>query len=175
MSRFFGPATQNGIVAPDLDAALGYWTKILGVGPFFRIDNLKNEYFFQGECELPSPNMSIALANWGNLQIELMHPHGASDSTWHQFLNKTGGGLHHISVWSTDYDAHVHLAFDAGLKLECHGKILNGVKYTYFQSEIPGQPLIEISDLTPQYAEIFAHIRYKSLHWDSIDPVRSIV
>jgi hypothetical protein len=43
MSRLFGPATQNGLVVRDLDAALAYWTGKLGVGPFFRVDHLVND------------------------------------------------------------------------------------------------------------------------------------
>ncbi|TFU05495.1 VOC family protein [Polymorphobacter arshaanensis] len=173
MSRLFGPATQNGIVVADLDAALAYWTGSLGAGPFFRTNNLPNEYFFQRGRELPPPEMSIAIGNWGDLQIELICPHGDGESTWHQFLKTTGGGLHHISVWSPTYDAHVQQAREAGLEMECHGKVRNGPRYSYFYADAPGQPLLEIADYTPALAALFGHVRDAARNWDGADPVRS--
>ena len=174
MSRQFGPATQNGIVVADLDDALEHWTRGLGVGPFFRIDNLQNEAFAQRGVAWPAPKMSVALGNWGDLQIELICPHGEGESTWHQFLKRTGGGLHHISVWSTSYDSHIRLAQDTGLEVECEGKILGGPRYCYFGSETSAQPFLEISEYTPQSATLFARIRDAARSWDGEDPVRGL-
>ncbi len=40
MSGPLGSVRQAGFVVRDLDRALEYWTKTLGVGPFFRIRNV---------------------------------------------------------------------------------------------------------------------------------------
>jgi hypothetical protein len=136
MSRIFGPAKQNGFVVPDLDEAMSYWIEALGVGPFFRFDNLGHDYFRQQAVQIAPPKMSIALANWGDLQIELICPHGAGESTWHQFLRKRGGGLHHISVWSTTFDRHVDDALSLGRAMECSGQLTNGPRYAYFMADL---------------------------------------
>ncbi len=173
MSRLFGPATQNGLVVKDLDAALAYWTGRLGVGPFFRMDHLINEYVWHEGKEIPMPDMSVAIGNWGDLQIELICPHGEGESTWHRFLRDVGEGLHHISVWSSTYDVHVQQAFDLGLTEEARGKIKDGPRYCYFRSEGDGHPLIEFADYTPEVAALFAHVREAARNWDGKDPVRS--
>ncbi len=68
MSRIFGPVRQNGYVVRDIDAAMRHWVETLGVGPWFYIDRVQCDYFrYRGEA---SPvEMSIALANSGDLQI----------------------------------------------------------------------------------------------------------
>ena len=35
MSRFFGEIRQLGYVVPDIEAAMDYWSRVLGVGPLF--------------------------------------------------------------------------------------------------------------------------------------------
>jgi len=38
MSRIWGPVRQNGYVVRDVEAAMKYWTDVVGVGPFFYLD-----------------------------------------------------------------------------------------------------------------------------------------
>ena len=35
MSRFFGEMRQLGYVVPDIEAAMDYWSRTLGVGPWY--------------------------------------------------------------------------------------------------------------------------------------------
>jgi hypothetical protein len=144
----------------------------MGAGPFFRSDRLPHDHFFEGGREAATPDLSVALGNWGDLQIELICPNGNGSSTWHDFLKSTGGGLHHISVWSTTYDQHVALAIETGLHPVCHGKISNGPRYSYFDAGVPGQPLLEIADYTPSLAALFGHVRDAARGWDGSDAVR---
>ena len=174
MIRSYGPARQNGIVVRDLDDALEYWTTRLGVGPFFRMNDLQNEFFFDREIQAPSPPMSVALANWGDLQIELICPHGDNASTWHQFLAERGGGIHHVSVWAEDYDGTVSKALNNGLALEARGKVIGGARYAYFTTDAPDRPLLEIAELTPDVAGLFTMIRDASIDWDGSDPIRPL-
>lgn len=173
MSRFFGPPTQQGIVVPALEPALAYWTQTVGAGPFFVIDNLQHSSFCIGDTPAPPPAMRIALGNWGDLQIELIEPHGDSGATWHRFLRERGGGAHHTSVWTADYDAMVDAARARGLATEVAGQLANGVRYIYFRSPCPSDPLVEISELLPDVAAGYAFIRQAAIGWDGNDPVRS--
>ena len=174
MSRLFGPAKQNGVVVRDLDAALIHWTQSLGAGPFFRRDHLRNEYYMLDGKALPSPDISIAIGNWGELQIELICPHGDDESTWHRFLRTTGGGLLHLSVWSKTYDSHTHRALELGMREDSRGKVLGGPRYGYFGTGEPGQPLLEIADCTPELDAHFARVKAASAGWDGRDPVRRV-
>ncbi len=174
MSRLFGPARQNGIVVRDLDSALAYWTETLGVGPFFRFDDLQNIDFLQRETPLPSPQMSIALGNWGDLQIELICPHGEGRSTWHNFLAERGGGLHHTSVWTADFDATMDAALGQGLELEARGQVLGGARYVYFQAGALDRPLLEVAEVTEPVRQTFEFIRASAAGWNGADPIRTL-
>ena len=63
MSRFFGEIRQLGYVVPDIEAAMDYWTRTLGVGPFFYNPKvpIKN-YQYKGqsyELTVPVPDGAI--------------------------------------------------------------------------------------------------------------------
>lgn len=174
MSRFFGPPTQLGIVVPALEPALDYWTGVVGAGPFYVIDDLQHEAFTVGEEAAPPPKMRIALGNWGEMQIELIEPHGDSEATWHQFLRARGGGIHHVSVWTDDYDAMVASARERGLAIEVTGHLAGGVRYTYFRAPSPADPLVEISELIPEVVSLYAMLRDAARDWDGTDPVRRL-
>jgi hypothetical protein len=34
----FGPVIQHAFAVRDMDAALTYWTEVMGVGPFYRVN-----------------------------------------------------------------------------------------------------------------------------------------
>ncbi len=64
MSRFFGEIRQLGYVVPDIEAAMDYWTRELGVGPFFYNPRVPIEnYRYRGKSF--QPHNSVALANSG--------------------------------------------------------------------------------------------------------------
>ena len=62
MSRHFGAIRQLGYVVHDIEAAMDYWSKTLGVGPWFYNPKvpIKN-YVYKGERY--EPHNSVALAN----------------------------------------------------------------------------------------------------------------
>src|SRR5262245_55969464 len=71
MSRFFGSIRQNGYVVRDIEAALKHWTTVLGVGPFFYFERVQiDDFRYRGQPS--NAEFSIALANSGALQIELI-------------------------------------------------------------------------------------------------------
>ena len=72
MSRHFGAIRQLGYVVQDIEAAMDYWSKTLGVGPWFYNPKvpIKN-YVYRGTSY--EPHNSVALANSGYVQVELIH------------------------------------------------------------------------------------------------------
>ena len=98
MSHRFGPITQNGYVVPDLDAAMKHWVDVLGVGPWFDMGVPDFEDMtYRGKPT--DPKVRIALANSGDLQIELIEPLDKEPSCYREFLDATRGkgGLQHVS------------------------------------------------------------------------------
>ena len=67
--------------------------------------------------------MSIALANSGDLQIELIQQRNDAPSMYQDFLAAHGEGLQHMSYWSTDYQALYDRAIAAGFEVGHEGQI----------------------------------------------------
>ena len=174
MSRFFGKVCQNGYVVRDIEAALKHWTDVLGVGPFFYIDRVKCDWYtYRGE---PSPvEMSIALANTGDLQIELIQQRNDAPSMYLDFLNAGREGLQHMSCWTVNYQADYDRALAAGYKVGHEGQIGGEQgRFVYFDTETHPGTVIEMSDISGAKGKFFAHIRRAAESWDGTDPIRPV-
>ena len=95
MSRIFGAIIQNGYVVHDIQAAMRHWIEVLGVGPWFYVERLLvPDFTYKGQ---PSPvHISLALANSGPLQVELIQQRNDAPSLYRDFLNAGHEGLQHI-------------------------------------------------------------------------------
>jgi len=174
MSRFFGKVCQNGYVVRDIEAALKHWTEVMGVGPFYYIDRVKCDWFtYRGE---PSPvEMSIALGNTGDLQIELIQQRNDAPSMYMDFLNAGREGLQHMSWWTTDYQAAYDRAIAAGFKVGHEGQIGGPQgRFVYFDTETHPGTVIEMSDISGAKGKFFEHIRKAAIGWDGTDPIRPV-
>ncbi|MEP2828847.1 VOC family protein [Parvibaculum sp.] len=174
MSRFFGKVCQNGYVVRDIEAALKHWTEVLGVGPFYYIDRVQCDWFtYKGE---PSPvEMSIALGNTGDLQIELIQQRNDAPSMYMDFLNAGREGLQHMSYWTSDYQAAYDRALAAGYKVGHEGQIGGPQgRFVYFDTETHPGTVIEMSDISGSKGKFFEHIRKAAIGWDGSEPVRPV-
>jgi catechol 2,3-dioxygenase-like lactoylglutathione lyase family enzyme len=172
MSRLFGPIRQNGYVVRDLDRALAYWTGTLGVGPFYRIDDVPVRNFrFHGE---PSePRLTIALGNSGDLQIELIQQHDDAPSMYREFLDAGHEGLQHVACWTTDFNGAMKKAEEHGFGVGQSGEIGRNGRFVYFDAQDHPGTVLELSEISGPKGEFFARIREEALHWDGRDPVRT--
>src|SRR5512143_2122046 len=113
VSRIFGPIRQNGYVVRDIEQALHHWTTVLGVGPFFYFERAPiTEFAYRG---VTSPlEVSIALGNSGDLQIELIQQRNDAPSMYRDFLAAGREGLQHVAYWTNDFEADLARCLDAG-------------------------------------------------------------
>src|SRR5882757_1501087 len=86
MSRVFGAVAQNGYVVRDIRAAMDHWINVMGVGPWYYMDRVKTDYF-RHRGKDSDVDMSIALANSGDLQIELIQQRNDAPSMYKEFLD----------------------------------------------------------------------------------------
>ncbi len=178
MSRLFGSMRQIGIVVRDLDAALQYWTEVLGVGPFFVLRNLSPEdYRYRGKPS-PPPVLSIALGNSGDVQVELIQQHDNHPSAYRDFLEAGQEGIQHVSAWLTpkDYDATMTQRLAAGVPVAHEGRIPGrGVRFAYFATDAPGGLMYEIADLIrPETYSLHQTIAEAAQEWDGSNPVQEL-
>ena len=97
MSVIFREARQVGFVVRDIHKAMAHWSGVLGVGPWFYKEEVNTtEFSYYGK---PSalPKMSIALANSGSLQLELIQQRNDAPSLYLDTLKRSGEGAQHLS------------------------------------------------------------------------------
>lgn len=171
MSVLLGSARQNGYVVPDLDEAIEGWLK-LGVGPWIVHPHLQVDDFehrgVAGELDV-----SVALANTGSLQIELIDQHCDSPSLYNEFLSANPrGGMQHLGYWVDDYDDVLRGCSDLGWVVGHSGSIWGG-RFCYFDTEFHFGTVMEIAAMTPERRAGFARIEEIAGAWDGRDrPVR---
>ena len=173
MSRILGEIRQNGYVVRDLEAAIRHWTEVLGVGPFYLLENLQAEEFrYRGE---PSPmEVSLALSNSGPLQIELIQPLNDAPSMYRDFLEAGHEGLQHVSYWTEDFDAAFARATDAGFRVGHAGQFGADGRFVYFDTEAHPGTVLELSEVNGGKGRFFEAIAETARTWDGSDPIRPV-
>lgn len=172
MKHRFGPIRQNGYVVRDIDAALRHWTEVLGVGPFYYFERVPIEDFLYRDT--PSPiEVSIALANWGDLQIELIEQRNDAPSMYRDFARAGHEGLQHIAVWTTDMDAELDGLKQAGYRIGQSGRIGENGRFVYLQTETHPGTVVEVSEISGPKGRFFERIASEATSWDGREPIRS--
>lgn len=171
MSRFFGEIRQLGYVVPDIEAAMDYWSRELGVGPWFYNPKVPIvNYRYRGESY--QPHNSVALANSGPLQVELIQTRNDVPSMYRDFMRAGNFGLQHVAYWTQDYDADLARLTAQGLKQVMSGEVGERGRFVYFDTEYHPGTVIELSEVAGPKGTMFRMIREASEDWDGRDPVR---
>ena len=90
MTPRFGPVMQLGFVVPDLERAMEHWTGTVGVGPFFVMSHIKfAEAIYRGAPT--DADISVAVAQWGEVQVELIQQFNESPSIYSHFPGRAAG------------------------------------------------------------------------------------
>jgi methylmalonyl-CoA/ethylmalonyl-CoA epimerase len=97
--------TQVAVVVKDIDKASAAWAKLLGV-------DVPETSVAEGHPSRPTLYMGnptdakakLAFFSMDNLQIELIQPLGPK-STWQDYLDQHGEGIHHIAFGVKGIDA----------------------------------------------------------------------
>jgi hypothetical protein len=174
MSRLFGAVAQNGYVVRDLAAAMDHWITVMGVGPWFYFERVAIDWFRHRGAD-SAVEISVALANSGDLQIELIQQRNDAPSMYREFLAAGREGLQHMAYWTTEYQALYDRALALGYRVGQEGQI-GGVqgRFAYFDTETHPGTVIEISDVSGPKGAFFALVRQAAIGWDGSDPIRAL-
>lgn len=171
MSTIFGPMRQLGYVVPDLGEALDHWAGHWGVGPFHVVDELVLEDFELDGMPARPVTLSIALANSGAVQIELIQQLDDAPSLFRRFLDRTGGGLQHWATWPDDYDTTLEAATSRGLVVGQSGRTARG-RFAYLRDPLLPDTAVEIAESSAERTRSFGLIAASADGWDGADPIR---
>ena len=120
------------IVVPDLDSARSLWVETLGLRP--------------GEVEHVADQRVDVLVCWaGSQRIELVQP-AAEDSPVNGFLEKRGGGLHHLAWRVSNLDRAIAHLVDAGVRMidEAPRPGAHGTRIAFVHPKATGGVLCEL-------------------------------
>ena len=92
-----------GIATKDIAEALKFWEEALG------LENVHTE-------TVEDQKVRVAMLPIGESRIELLEP-TSEDSPITKFLEKRGGGIHHIAVETDDIEAALAKLKGAGMRL----------------------------------------------------------
>lgn len=169
----FGPIVQNAFVVRDIDSAVNYWSTNIGVGPFYLLDHIQyGDVYFRG-----APlkfDMSVAIAQWGDVQIELIQQHDMAASIYSEFLNRHGEGLQHLGVMTTSLDEHLARLAPLGIEPVQWGATANGMRFAYLNTDRQAGGMIELIETGPAVEAFFAKIRKAAAGWDGSRPLRRL-
>jgi len=172
MSRVFDDIRQVGYVTPDLERTVDFFLKKTGIGPWFIAERVPVETCtFRGKpLQL---EMSIALANSGNLQLEFIQQTSEQPSIYTEWLDlhPDGDVPHHYSSWSDRYDEVYRTATGLGFEAVQEGRSGYG-PFVYFQ--MPGRPgfTYEVTEFSAPRRRMFSGIAEAAVGWDGTDPIR---
>ena len=115
MSQNFGPIRQLGYVVRDIEQAMQHWSQTLGIGPWFYSERFAFDKFLYGGEGFDGIELSVAMTNSGDMQIELIEQRCQTPSMYLDFLANSGEGLQHIAFWPDDYEAAYRQALEVRL------------------------------------------------------------
>jgi hypothetical protein len=173
MAFRFGPVMQLGFVVPDLERAMEHWTGTVGVGPFFVMSHIKfAEAIYRGAPT--DADISVAVAQWGEVQVELIQQFNESPSIYSHFPGRAAGGLQHVGVMTTSVRDDLEQLRTRGIEAVQQGSTANGIRFAYINTDQHPGGMIELIEHGPAIDGFFAMVRDAAQGWDGSKPVRRL-
>lgn len=167
-----GPVGQLAYLPQDFDAAVKHWTETMGVGPFFLMENVAlGDAKYKG---VPTGAVfSIAIAYWGDVQIELIRPENAEPSIYCGEYAVTDQ-LHHICIFVDSIAEARAACAEAGAEILVEGTVGEDGAVIYVDAgQGPGGVIELLQNMTGADA-IFQSIKDASVGWDGSEPLRKL-
>lgn len=166
-----GDVMQLAFVPDDFDAAVKHWTEVMGVGPFFLIEGIHLDGMkYKGE---PTDAVfDLALAYWGDIQIELIRPRDSHPSIYSGEYADVDGGLHHVCILVDDIAHARDVCAKQGAEVVIEGKFGASEVIYVDPGRGPGS-LVEILQQDKDGPDLFAMIKAAGEGWDGSDPLRT--
>jgi len=148
-----------------------HWSRTLGVGPFFYNERVPiRNYRYRGQGY--DVHNSVALANSGPLQIELIQTRNDVPSMYRDFQRAGRTGLQHVAYWTETFDADMARLGAQGFTVAMSGEVGERGRFIYFDTEYHPGTVIELSEVAGPKGRMFDLIREASHGWDGTNPVR---
>ena len=122
---------QIAIVVEDIDKTLDNYTKIFGIEkPAIIIDEKKETVYYD---KVIFVSYKMAFLKMGLIQFEIIEP-DSQQSSWRDFLNKYGDGVHHIALKVNDLNNSIEYLNNLGMGIIQSADFTNG-NYHYIDTK----------------------------------------
>lgn len=126
--------TQVGLVVRDIEKSLDEYCRIFGLEtrPGVQLTDPEEKAHTRYHGEPSSARAKLAFIPMGQVTIELIEPVGGP-STWQEFLDDKGEGVHHIAFQVQGTSKVVTFLAEHGIPLAQQGEYTGGM-YSYMDS-----------------------------------------
>ncbi|MGB9718230.1 MAG: VOC family protein [Thermoproteota archaeon] len=139
----FRRVVQIGIVVKNIEQSVRVWEKLLGLKASSIVETEPQEKTGMRYRSRAAGGMAkLAFFQLENITVELIEPVGGP-STWRDFLEKHGEGLHHIAFNVENMDSVKNSLREMGVDIEQEG-VFTGGAYAYTDPESPLGIIIEL-------------------------------
>lgn len=125
---------QIGIVVKDIEKTAKEFAKFFGVevpGIIETEEYEKSHTQYRGQPTKARAKLAF-FKNFKNVEIELIEP-DENPSTWREFLDTHGEGIHHIAVFVKNMDQKIEILRKEGIEVIQKGDYTGG-RYAYMDS-----------------------------------------
>ena len=124
---------QVGLIVRDIERSIEAYSRVFGVPkPEFVVTDGQETAHTRYRGEPTDARAKLAFFSMGQVTLELIEPIGGP-STWQEFLDEKGEGVHHIAFFVEDTDQAVESLEGNGIRVVQQGDYTGG-RYTYVDS-----------------------------------------
>jgi len=169
------PATNHKIlqlayVVNDVREAAARWTRTFGIGPFFLLERPRvTNPLYRGKPG--DVSFSAALAQAGDVHVELIEQHCDSPSCYRDLIPKGREGFHHVAVIVEDYEKDVARYEALGCPVAASGEF-GPLRFCYVDASATMACMVEVLEDLPFIHNYFTRVREAAENWDGTDPLR---
>lgn len=163
---------QIAMIVDDIEMACANWTRTTGIGPFLIVPHIILEEFdYRGQAS-SGLEFTVAIAQSGGVQIELVQQHSDGPSAYRDTIAKGESGFHHLAIYTDDYDGVYASYVDQGFVAAVDGS-LGGFRFSYIDTSSAIGCMIELIEANPVHADFFERVAAAAEGWDGVtDPIR---
>jgi Glyoxalase/Bleomycin resistance protein/Dioxygenase superfamily len=163
---------QAAFMVDDVEAAAMNWVRTTGIGPFLMVPHIELVEYSHRGVKSSGLDFSVALAQSGGIQIELIQQHCDNPSAYRDTIAKGSQGFHHLAVYCEDYDADYRHYIDQGFVSAVDG-VFGDLRFSYIDTSKAIGCMIELVEQNSLQSEFFARVAAEAEGWDGVtNPLR---
>lgn len=160
---------QMAFVVNDLEAAAARFSRTMGIGPFLLNPHIRlTDPQHRG---VPvRTDFSLALAQAGDVQVELVEQHDDTPSVYRDIYPPGAEGFHHVAIIVPDVAAEVARLGALGFAQASSGRF-GDADFAYVDTAPALGHMVEVLPDNDTIRRFFARIRREAEAWDGTGPV----